>query len=153
MKNNKGVTLASLTVYIIVLAIVLILLTFISANFTARLAETASRGKVSNECIKLYSFLLDDVKASNQVVEYSDDFVRFDNDVRYSIKYLYTLDSKERQTKQYEVYRNNVLIAENLLDVGFDYSPDNNVFILNMRYYFGKTLVNKMQSFKIGRGY
>lgn len=136
MKNNKGVTLISLTIYIIVLVVVLILLTFISANFTARIAETASKGNVSNECIKIYSFLINDIKSSNKVEEYSDDYVRFDNNVKYSIKFLNTLESGDRQSRQYEIYRNNVLIAENLLDTSFDYDMNENVFIFNMKYFF-----------------
>ncbi|MBQ9314759.1 MAG: hypothetical protein IJ220_07210 [Clostridia bacterium] len=153
MKSNKGVTLASLTIYIIVLMIILIVLTFISANFTSRIVEATNRGKVSNECIKIYSFMLNDIKASNKVEEFSDDYVRFDNGVKYSIKYLYALTSGDRQEKQYEIYRNNVLIAENMLDAKFDYDINENVFIVTVKYFYGKSFANKTQRFKVGRGY
>lgn len=153
MKNNRGVTLTSLTIYIIVLMITLVVLTFVSANFTSQISEASGKGKISNEFIKLYSFLLTDIKASNSVAEFSDDYVRFDNNVRYSIKYLDSLKENDRQVRQYEIYRNDVLISENLLDANFDYNDKENLFIVNLKYIFGKTLIEKTQSFHVGRGY
>ena len=152
MKKNKGVTLASLTIYIVVLVVILITLTFISANFTSQIVEATKRGKVSNECIKIYSSMLTDIKAANKVEEFSDDFVRFDNNVKYSIKYL-DLSSGDRKERQYEIYRNNTLIAENILDAKFDYDADENVFILTIKYFFGKSFITRTQKFKVGRGY
>jgi len=153
MKNNKGVTLASLAIYVIVLAVILVVLTFISANFTSRISDATATGKVSNECIKIYSYLLNDIKASNKVVEYADDYVRFDNDVKYTIKYVDTLSSGDRELKQYEIYRENVLIADNILDAEFDYNIDENIFILSFNYFYGKSFIKKTQAFKVGRGY
>lgn len=153
MKNNQGVTLTSLTIYIIVLMITLIILTFVSANFTSQISEVTEKGKISNEFIKFYSFILTDIKASNSVVEFSDDYVRFDNNVEYSIKYLDSLKEKDRQIRQYEIYRNDVLISENLLDARFDYDEKENVFTVNLKYIFGKVLIEKTQSFHVGRGY
>ena len=60
MKNNKGVTLASLTIYVIVLVIILVIFTFVSANFTSQITDVVGRGKISNESLKLYSFLIAD---------------------------------------------------------------------------------------------
>ena len=153
MKDNRGVTLTSLTIYIIVLMITLIILTFVSANFTSQISEVTEKGKISNEFIKLYSFILTDIKASNSVVEFSDDFVRFDNNVKYSIKYLDTLKQNDRQVRQYEIYRNDVLISENLLDANFDYDEEDNLFIIDLKYVYGKSLIEKTQNFHVGRGY
>lgn len=153
MKDNKGVTLASLTVYIIVLIISLVVLTFVSANFTSQISDVIDKGKISNEFIKLESFIISDLKSSKNIVEYSDDFVRFDNDIRYSIKYLDTASGKDKQVRQYEIYRNGVLISENLLDAKFDYDVQNKAFILKIRYLYGKEPIEKKQTFFIGRGY
>lgn len=153
MKDKRGVTLTSLTIYIIVLMITLVVLTFVSANFTSQVSEVTEKGKISNEYIRLYSFILNDIKASNNVAEYSDDFVRFDNNVKYSIKYLDALKENDRQVRQYEIYRNDILISENLLDAKFDYDEKENLFIINLKYVFGKSLIEKTQSFHVGRGY
>ena len=150
MKNKRGVTLASLTVYVIVLIIVLVILTFISANYTSQITQVVNRGRISNESLKLYSFLITDLKSANSVVEYAEDFIRFDNDVKYTIKYI---NNRATERMQYEIYRNDVLITENMLSAEFDYSPDSGIVSVDLKYLYGNLLVEKGQSFKVGRGY
>ena len=152
MKNKNGVTLASLTVYVIVLVIILVALTFVSANYTSQISEVTARGRVSNECTKLYSFLITDIKSANTVVEYADDFIRLDNDVKYLIKYKY-INEKENQRKQYDIYRNDILISENVLDANFDYDNQNNTVAVNLKYIYGNVMLEKSQVFKVGKGY
>lgn len=152
MRNNKGVTLASLTVYVIVLVIVLVALTFVSANFTSQIADVTTKGRISNESTKVYSFLVTDVKSADSVVEYADNYLRLDNDVKYSIEYKF-INEKENQRRQYEIYRNGVLISENILDANFDYDNQNNTVIINIKYFYGDTIITKSQAFKVGRGY
>lgn len=150
MNNKKGVTLASLTVYVVVLIIVLVILTFISANYTSQITQVTSRGRLSNECVKLYSFLISDSKAANSVVEFGDDFLRFDNDVKYTIKYI---RNRATETMQYEVYRNDVLISENLLDANFEYDAEDRIVSFDVKYIYGNVLFEKTQSVQVGRGY
>lgn len=150
MKNNKGVTLSSLTIYVIVLIVILVVLTFVSANFTSQISDVTARGNISNESLKLYSFLISDLKSANAVVEYADDFVRLDNDVKYSIKYI---SNRATEKMQYEIYRNDVLISENILDANFNYDNTADALLVNLKYIYGKTVIEKAQTFKIGRGY
>lgn len=155
MKNNKGVTLSSLTIYIIVLMVIIVALTFISSNFTGQISDVTGRGKLSNESVKLYSYLINDVKSASKVLEFSDNYVRFDNDVRYSVKYLEALSDKEREKSQYEIYRNDVLISDNIMNVQFDYDIEGDIHLLRVKldYIYGSVLVNKEQEFVVGRGY
>ena len=148
MKNKRGVTLTSLTIYVIVLVIVLVIFTFISANYTSQIGQVTNRGKISNEALKIYSFLISDVKSANEALDYSDESLRLDNDVRYYIKYI---RNRATERMQYEIYRNDVLIGENILDAKFDYDEQKNVVSLNLKYMYGKVLVEKSQSFKVGR--
>lgn len=152
MKNKRGVTLASLTVYVIVLVIILAALTFVSANYTSQIADVTARGRISNEYNKFYSFLINDIKAADTVIEYSDDYIRLNNDIKYTIKYKY-ISEEENQKRQYEIYRNDIKISENILDANFDYDDINNVLNVSLRYLYGNIMVEKSQSFKVGRGY
>ena len=151
MKSNRGVTLASLTVYVIVLAIILIILTFVSSNFTSQVSEVTNKGKLSNEVLKLYSYIISDIKSSNKVIEYSDDFVRFDNNSKYYIRYVNGSSNKEKN--QYAIYKNDILISENIMDGKFKYDYENNTFSIDIKYFYGNTLVNESKTFKLGRGY
>lgn len=148
MKNNRGVTLTSLALYVVLLVILLVLFTFISANYTSQITEVVGQGKVANEYIKVYSFLISDVKSANTVLEYSKDFVRFDNDVTYTVKYL---SNRATERVQYEIYRDNVLISENIMDASFDYKDGN--LSLYLEYIQGKNTIKKSHEFKVGKGY
>ena len=150
MKNNKGVTLASLTVYVVVLVIILAALTFLSANFSSQIGEITIRGGISNEYVKLYSFLISDLKSANNIVEYSDNFLRLDNNVKYEIRYL---ENRADERVQYEIYKNDVLIAENFLDAKFDYNEENNACVISLKYLYNKGLIEKTQTIRVGRGY
>lgn len=148
--NNKGVTLMSLTIYVIALTVILVILTFISANYTSQIATVNAQGKISNEYLKLYSFLIPDLKSANSVIEYSDDFLRLDNDIKYTIKYI---NNRATEKMQYEIYRNDVLVAENILDAKFSYDEVQNILDVNIKYIYEKYLVEKHQSINVGRGY
>lgn len=148
MKNNRGVTLTSLALYVVLLGILLVIFTFISANYTSQIAEVVGQGKIANEYIKVYSFLIADVKSANSILEYSKDFVRFDNDVTYTVKYL---SNRATERIQYEIYRNNVLIGENIMDAKFDYKDGN--LSLYLEYIQGKNTIRKSHEFKVGKEY
>lgn len=148
--NNKGVTLMSLTIYVIALTVILVILTFISANYTSQIAAVNAQGKISNEYLKLYSFLIPDLKSANSVIEYSDDFLRLDNDIKYTIKYI---NNRATEKMQYEIYRNDILVAENILDAKFSYDEVQNILDVNIKYIYEKYLVEKHQSINVGRGY
>ncbi len=150
MKGNKGVTLASLTVYIVVLGIILVALTFLSANLSSQIGEATIKGGLSNEYIKLYSFLISDLKSANRVLEFSNEYLRLDNDVEYTVKYIY---DRATEQKQYEIYRNDVLITENFLDVAFGYDYDSNTCSIDLKYIYNKSLIEKTQTIQVGRGY
>lgn len=148
--NNKGVTLMSLTIYVIALTIILVMLTFISANYTSQISSVNAQGKISNEYLKLYSFLIPDLKSANSVIEYSDDFLRLDNDTKYTVKYI---SNRATEKMQYEIYRNDILVAENILDAKFSYDEVKNILDIKIKYIYGKLLVEKHQSITVGRGY
>lgn len=148
--NNKGVTLMSLTIYVIALTIILVMLTFISANYTSQISSVNAQGKISNEYLKLYSFLIPDLKSANSVIEYSDDFLRLDNDTKYTVKYI---SNRATEKMQYEIYRNDILVAENILDAKFSYDEVKNILEIKIKYIYGKLLVEKHQSITVGRGY
>lgn len=152
MNKKSGVTLASLTVYVIVLVIILVALTFVSANYTSQISDVTSRGRISNEYTKFYSFLISDLKSADTVIEYADNYIRLDNDIKYTIKYKY-INENENQKRQYDIYRNDIKISENILDASFDYNNENNVLDINLKYLYGNVMLEKSQSFKVGRGF
>ena len=87
MKGQKGVTLTSLTVYIIVSTILLGTLAFININFMSELGELTKSSKYTNEMTKFYSYFIKDVKSAKRVLTFSENTIKFDNGIQYEIRY------------------------------------------------------------------
>lgn len=121
MRKNSGVTLASLSVYIIVSVVVLSSLTFLNINFMSQIAELSQKSEYTNELLKAQASLISDIKAANRVLEYSDKYLKFDNGVEYTVKYRANEVRGEQTYDVYELYRNDVLITDKMTNIAFEY--------------------------------
>ncbi|MBQ8299935.1 MAG: hypothetical protein IJX99_08835 [Clostridia bacterium] len=121
MNKNSGVTLASLSVYIIVSVVVLSSLTFLNINFMSQIAEISQKSEYTNELLKAQASLITDIKAANRVLEYSDKYLKFDNGVEYKIRYRANEARGEQTYDVYELYRNDVLITDKMTNIAFEY--------------------------------
>lgn len=154
MKGQKGVTLTSLTVYIIVSTILLGTLAFININFMSELGELTKSSKYTNEMTKFYSYFIKDVKSAKRVLTFSENTIKFDNGIQYEIRYRSNKGADENQTYNiYEVYRNNILITDKFSGVFLNYNNEEEY--INVRLYIEEEDIIKEdeQYFKIGRGY
>ncbi len=152
LKNNKGVTLVSLSVYIIVSVIVLASLTFLNINFMSQVADLSTESEITNEIMKAESALISDIKAASKVLDYSEILLTLDTGVKYTVKYSSnTKDSTHQTYNTYELYRNNVLITDKLSKMEFDYDD------INKEWVSIKILDSDMSGgeifLKIGKGY
>ena len=154
IKNQKGVTLTTLTIYIIVSTILLGTLAFININFMSELGKLTKQAKMSNEMLKFYAFFVDDIKSAHGVLEFSDSYVRFDNGVDYSIRYTSNERKSGNQTYEiYEVYRKDALITDKLSGVSFMYQPEDGFLRVKLSAMDDHVLTSNEQFFKVGRGY
>ena len=154
MRGEKGVTLTTLTIYIIVSAILLGTLAFVNINFMSELGELTRKSKLTNEISKFYSYFVEDLKNAKGVLEFSNDSIRFDNGAQYIVKYRSNEKIEDNQTYDvYEVYRGNTLITDELSGIFFDY--DNSEGYIKVRLYAvdDNIIHEDEQYFKVGRGY
>lgn len=154
MRRERGVTLTSLTIYVIVATILLGTLSFININFMSELGELTKRSKMTIEMMKFYSFFINDVKSADRVLEFSDNYIRFDNGVQYVIKYRANQNKKDNQEYNiYEVYRGDVLITDELSGVFFDYDAEEEFIKVRLYAEENEIVKSEEQYFKVGRGY
>lgn len=130
-KNNNGVTLVSLSVYIIVSVVVLASLTFLNINFMSQIADLSIKSSKTNEILKAESYLISDLKSANNILDYSQQHLTLDNGVKYQIRYRSNEKLESNQTYDtYELYRNGILITDKMTNLLFDYDnkvdPDTN---------------------------
>ncbi len=154
MKNQRGVTLTTLTIYIIVSTILLVTLAFINVNFMSELSELTKRSKNSSEILMIYSFFVNDVKSANSVVEFSESHLRFDNGVTYTIKYRANSKTYGEQAYDvYEIYRDSKMITDQLSGAFFRYEAEDQYVVLKLSMMENNVVKSEEQFFKVGRGY
>ncbi len=84
MKNEKGVTLISLTVYVIVMALVVGVLAIITTFFYKNTIDIKDIDPIT-EYTTFNTFITDEANHSNiKVLECKDNYIVFDNGVQYT---------------------------------------------------------------------
>ena len=137
MKSQKGITLISVTIYIIVMVIVVAIVSVISSYFYTNIRGVSDTIDPLTEYTKFNSFFTDEVNHSNikilecktryinddeaQVIESS--YVVFDNGVQY------TFVSENKG-----IYRNKVKICNEVESCNFEYKIQNgkDVVVVNL---------------------
>lgn len=125
MKSEKGITLISLTIYIIVTMIVVAMVSMISTYFYSNTKNLNNNINPLTEYTKFNSFFTEEVNHANlKVLECGEDYLVFDNGVQYS----YIIENKG-------VYRNHVKICKNVTKCIFESKIKNgkNVITVTMK--------------------
>ena len=164
MKSQSGVTLATLTIYVIVAGIVVIILAFLNANFFSQMSDLTNKTEVTNQYARFASFFVKDLKASKMVDEYNSNEVTFRNGAKYEIR-------KSENEEKYVIYRDSIKICENIVPKYFyveetdDYvkSPcfdydhlENTVtafLVFARKDANDKNIFESTQVYKVGKGY
>lgn len=156
MKNNRGISLISLSLYVIVAAIVIGTLTFMNANFFSKLSDSTEKTELMNEYVKFISVFLKDLKNSDKVIEYTNSKIKFSDNVTYEIK---AIKNDDGTNEQYAIYRDSVKVCEGIKDSAaglppaFDYNYLENTVAVTLS--FSNETYEWLENgvYKIGRGY
>ena len=105
IKNQKGITLAALVVYISVMTIVIATVTVISTFFYDRIGDVVVTPKYAAEINKFMMFFAVDVKDYSSATV-TDTTIQFDNGPTYTFK-------------DNTIYRDDTKIAEKILNCNF----------------------------------
>lgn len=130
MKAQKGITLVSLTIYIIVLVVVVAIISVISNYFYTNIKATEYSINPLTEYTKFNSFFSQEANHDNiKVLECVNNYIVFDNGVQY------TFVPENRG-----IYRNKVKICDDVETCIFSYIIKNgkNVVTVNVKIGTGK---------------
>lgn len=125
MKSQKGITLISLTVYVIVMVIVVAVVSVISTYFYSNINSLSDTIHPMTEYTKFNSFFSDEVNHSNiKVLECKENYIVFDNGVQYT----FIEENKG-------IYRDRVKIANEVESCTFEYKIKNgkNVVVVTLK--------------------
>lgn len=132
MKSQNGITLISLTIYVIAMAIVVGTVAIISTFFYSNMNDTTHDLNPITEYTKFNSFFSDEVNHSNIKIldcgttEDGQNYIVFDNGVQYT--YI-----PENQG----IYRNQVKIARGVTNCTFTKNIQNGKNIVNVVFEAG----------------
>lgn len=114
MSNQKGVTLISLIIYIIVLTIIISILALVSQMFFTNIKYITEKGKYVSEFNKFNMYFIRDVKKNKDVLECKSDKIILEDGT------IYTYNINENS-----IYRNKVKICNNISNCTFSLADTN----------------------------
>ena len=123
MKSQKGVTLTSLVIYIMLVLIIVGILATITLCFQNGIKEINNEGTNNSEVDKFNVYFLKEVKKQgNEVQEVSDTEILFKEGNKYTFK------------KDNAIYLNdNIKIAENIQKCSFESNLENGKVIITVK--------------------
>jgi len=107
MKSQKGITLTSLVIYIVVATIVISTMAVVSSFFFSNMDLIKNKDQYAIEFNKFNMFFVNDIK-SNKIVEINGNKLTFPDGTIY-----------EYNSEQKVIYRNNTQIAKQIQEVTF----------------------------------
>ena len=135
MKSEKGITLISLTIYVIAMAIVVGVIAIISTFFYSNMEDANNTVSPMAEYTKFNSFFSDEVNhegievVSCGTTDNGQNYIVFSNEVQYT----YISENKA-------IYRNKVKIAKEIDDCEFATGTNNGKRVVNVKFNAGGKL-------------
>ena len=150
MKQEKGVTTASIIVYVIIITIAISLLTVLTGYFRNILSKNLRHNEDYEKYITFTNYFVQDIQEEgNKVVEvanygdpqYKDD-TRYEENVisylRFSNNNVYRYIAEERK-----IYRNQIEICDNIDLCYFDKEEENGKTKITVQFATGKFIKTK----------
>ena len=159
--NKKGITITSLTIYVIVATIIVGILVFLNANFFSNINDLTDKANIVSECLDFKSAFIRDLKSENdmKVTDYNNNLIRLSNNVKYEIRVL----DKNAEDKKYAIYRNDVQIAKSIVSHTvidgqkvkegpfFEYDVTNNTVKVGIKFFDGKNSYIESGTYIVGK--
>jgi len=124
-KSQRGITLISLTIYVIVMVVVVAITSLISSYFFTNMNTATSMINPLTEYTKFDSFFTEEVNHQNiKILACENNYIVFDNGVQYTF-----IEENDG------IYRDTVKVCENVENCTFDNVIANgkNTIIVNLQ--------------------
>lgn len=126
MRNNRAVTLTSITIYIVALSIVVAIVARISIYFYRNISNVSSNTTASAEYTKFNSYFTDEINIEeNEVAVCSTD--------ASGMPYIIFFKSQNQYSfKNNAIYRNKAKIVSNVDSCDFKYDTNTKIITVNL---------------------
>ena len=125
MKGERGITLSSLIIYVIILTIVVAIVANITTSFYSNVNEFDSEAEIVVAILQFNMYFVKDIKRKEVTVEYIEsDYIILsyydENEVQVDVQY---------SIQNNALYRNKVKICDNIDNVEFSMEDENIITI------------------------
>lgn len=128
MKSNRGVTIASLTIYVIAMLAVVGIIATITSFFYTNVTNLEDSSANVSEITKFNMYFLQEVKnTSSEIIELKE------NSMTFSTGNVFTFQDNS-------IYLNNIRICENIKNLQFSIEENNNKQIINVLITVGENV-------------
>lgn len=128
MKNNKGVTLTSLIIYVIGMVIVVASISTLTTFFYKNIDTSAINDNTTTQYTKFLSYFTEEINNSNnKVVECKNNYIIFSSGNQYT----YMEENKS-------IYKNKIKLCDNVEKCEFSYKYQDSNYIINIEFKSGK---------------
>lgn len=123
MKRQNGVTLISLTIYVIIMTIVVAVISMISSYFYTNTSSLLGNMNTLTQYTKFNSFFAEEINKENiKVLECKSNYIVFDNGVQFT--YI---------AQNNGIYKDKVKITSNVEDCEFAYQIQNGKDVVTVK--------------------
>ncbi len=143
MKNEKGITLMALTIYMIIFILVVSIVATLTSYFYTNVMTFDETTKSYSEINKFNMFFLQDIKDENISIKKIEGQ---NSIILYNKENLETITYKQENNC---VYRNGLLIAKNIEDMKFQISSENSNILEIIIQTAGKNNIAKTMRYAI----
>lgn len=158
--NKKGITITTLTIYVIVATVIVGVLAFLNANFFSNIDDLTEKANIVSECMDFKSAFLRDIKSENdiKVTDYNNNMIRLSNNVKYEIRAMENSGTE----KKFAIYRNDAQIAKQIISHTtvdgetvkegpyFEYNVDNNTITMAIKFSNGNNTYIEKGTYVVG---
>lgn len=120
MKNESGITLVSLTIYVIAFAIVIGIISVLTSFFYSNVVNLSDTGENSAEFSNFNMYFLEDIKQEGNKIEKVDEDGQY---ISFSNGNTYTFQDNH-------IYKNKIRICNNITDFKVEKKIDNKEIIV-----------------------
>lgn len=136
MKNNKGITLTSLMIYVIGMLIIIALISTLTTFFYKNIDVTAINDNTTTEYTKFSSNFLQEINQKDNRVIDAKTYMENEEKISYIIfstgnQYTYKSNNKS-------IYKNNIKICQNVEECIFSYNLKDSQYTVNVELKVGK---------------
>lgn len=128
MKSNRGVTIASLTIYVIAMLAVVGIIATITSFFYTNVTNLEDSSANVSEITKFNMYFLQEVKnTNNEIIELKE------NSITFSTGNVFTFQDNS-------IYLNNIRICENIKNFNLSIEENNNKQVINVLITVGENV-------------